>query len=217
MEKIKIILVDDHQIVRDGIKALIAGMDEMEVIAEASTGEMMLKILSNNSPDLAIIDIALPDISGIELTRQIHEKYPSIKILILSMYTDEEFIFNSLRAGASGYLPKNTSRHELREAILSVNNDVEYLPETISKIILRSFVKKARKEEDQKDFSLLSNREMEVLKLILAGNNNRYIAEKLFISTRTVESHKNHIMNKLEIKSMLDLVKYAIQNKIIDI
>lgn len=218
MAKINIILVDDHQIVRDGIKSLINSMEDMEVIGESSNGKRFIELLHILQPEVAIIDISLPDVSGIELARLTSGKYPNVKVLMLSMYTDEQFIFNSLKAGAIGYLPKNTSREELREAILNVNQGIEYFPEAVSKIILNSYIKKARDDSNPagKGISILSGREQEVLCLFLEGFGNREIAEKLFISTRTVESHKNHIMNKLELKSNIDLVKFAIQNKIIE-
>jgi two-component system response regulator NreC len=135
------------------------------------------------------------------------------------MFTQEEFIFNAIQAGAKGYLPKNTSKKELLEAIEAVHKGEEYFSQQISGIILKSYIKKAQNQEDEskKKEDLLSKREIEILKLFAEGVSNQEIADKLFISVRTVESHKNHIMQKLELKNTVDLVKFAIKNKIIEL
>jgi DNA-binding NarL/FixJ family response regulator len=161
----------------------------------------------------------MPGMSGIELTRLIASRYPSVRVLILSMYTSEEFIFNAINAGAIGYLPKNTSRHELIEGIKSVARGEEYYAESISNVILKSYIKKAKSgsEETGNNENQLSKREMEVLRLFAEGFTNQEIADKLFISIRTVESHKNHIMQRLELKSSVDLVKFAIRNNLVNL
>jgi DNA-binding NarL/FixJ family response regulator len=219
MEKIKIFLVDDHQLVRDGIKALLSGISDIIITGEASSGNELLEKIEGSMPDVLLMDISLPDISGIELTRQFNIKYPRIKVLILSMYTNEDFIFNALKAGARGYLPKNTSRQELLDAIYAVNLGQEYFGASISKIILKSYVRHASEQttpiQDLQD--LLSAREIEILKLYAEGCNNKEISGKLDISIRTVESHKNHIVKKLGLKSTVDMVKFAIKNNIIKI
>lgn len=216
---IKVILVDDHRIVRDGIRMLIEDMEGIAVISEAGSAREMLAILKDKTPDVAIIDISMPDMSGIELTEHLKEHNPGIRVLILSMYTSEDFIFNSIKAGASGYLPKNTTKNELQEAIRSIASGNEYFSDSISNVILKSYVKKAKAEQnlEEKGLDLLSTREEEVLRLFCEGNSNREIADTLFISTRTVESHKNHIMHKLGLKSTVDLIKFAIKSSIIEI
>ncbi len=219
MEKIRIILVDDHQLVRDGIKALLTGIPDIEIIGEASgAGELFME-LENLKPDLLIMDISLPGISGIEITKKICNEYPGINVLILSMYTNEEFIFNSLKAGARGYLPKNTSRDELLEAIYTINRGEEFFGESISKIMLKSYIKRATNEDQPEDktHAILTSREIEILKLYVEGFINKEISDKLDISIRTVETHKNHIMRKLGLKSTVELVKFAIRNKIAEI
>jgi DNA-binding NarL/FixJ family response regulator len=216
-ENIKVVLVDDHNIVRDGIKSLIKGMKDIEVTGEASSGAELKELLQQLSPDLIIMDISLPDISGIELTSDILNAHPLIRVLMLSMYLEEDFIFNSLKAGAKGYLPKNTSRKELENAIKAVSAGEEYFSPAVSDIILRSYVKKARKNEGPKEIDILSKREVEVLKMFAQGKSNQEIADAYCISIRTVESHKNHIMHKLELKSTIDLVKFAIRNKVVDV
>lgn len=219
MPNIKIMLVDDHQIVRDGIKALLESLENVQVIGEASNAKELLEKLKSCKPDIIVTDISMPDISGIELTKIINEKeeFSGIKVLILSMFTNEDFIFNAIKAGANGYLPKNTTRRELFEAVNTIYNGDEYFSESISNIILKSYVKKAQNEELTEKKESLSVRETEILKHFAQGLSNQEIADKLFISIRTVESHKNHIMQKLELKSTVDLIKFAIKNKIIEL
>lgn len=216
---IKVILVDDHQIVRDGIKLLIEGMDGIKVIGEAGSAEEMIAMLKDKTPDIAIIDISLPKMSGIELSEYITEHYPQVRIVMLSMYKSEDFVFNAIKSGASGYLPKNTTKIELQNAIHEVMKGKEYFSESISNIILKSYIRKAQSENlpEEKDLSILSQREQEVLKLFSDGKSNQEIADILFISIRTVESHKNHIMQKLELKTTVDLIKFAIKNGILEV
>jgi DNA-binding NarL/FixJ family response regulator len=218
LKEAKIIIVDDHQLVRDGIKSLISTAKNIEICGEASSAAELFEIITTVDANLVILDISLPDMSGIEITKKIIKEYPGINVLILSMHVNEEFVFNAIKAGAKGYLPKNTTRKELLEAIYTIIRDEEYFSEQISNLILKSYIKKAKqgnKPGEQKE--TLSGRETEILKLVAEGASNKEISEKLFISIRTVESHKNHIMQKLELKSVVDLVKYAIRNKIIEI
>jgi DNA-binding NarL/FixJ family response regulator len=219
MEKIKIILVDDHQIVRDGIKALLNDAEDIDVISEAASYNELREKLKLQDPDIIVMDISLPEMSGLEITKLLSETHPDLKVLILSMYTGEDFIFNAIKAGAKGYLPKNTTRKEIIDAIHSVYNNNEYYSESISKVILKSYVQKAKTSDNlpERAEDKLSSREIEILKYFAGGMSNQEIADKLFISIRTVESHKNHIMQKLELKSTVELIKYAIKNKIVDI
>jgi DNA-binding NarL/FixJ family response regulator len=216
---IKVVLVDDHIVVRDGIKTLLINSGEIDVVGEASDYNSLLSLLKISIPDIIMLDISLPGKSGIEIAQILEEKFPKVRVIILSMYTDEDFIYNALKAGAKSYLPKNISQKELIEAVLTVNSGGEYFNEVVSNIILKSYVKKAKREDQdsKSNYSDLTNREKEVLKLFAGGLSNSEIAEKLFISVRTVESHKNHIMTKLELKSVVDLVKFALKNDIIKI
>ena len=217
MEKIRLILVDDHLLVRTGIANILSGEPGFEIIGEAAEAKEMFDLLKKSLPDIAVLDIALPGMSGIEITKKLHNDYPGIRILILSMHTSEEFIFNAINSGARGYLPKNTSRKELIEAIYAIHRGEEFFAESISNVILKSYIKKARTNlpEDDNNEGLLSKREIEVLRLFAEGMTNQEIADKLFISIRTVESHKNHIMARLELKTTVDLVKFAIRNNIV--
>lgn len=215
---IKIILTDDHQVVRDGLKAMLSGVQDIQIIAQAASGEELFEILLKNKADVLILDIELPDISGLEICSRVAVSYPDLKILILSMYTGEDFIFKALAEGARGYLPKNTTRDELVQAIRSIAKGKEYYSPLISDIMLKSYIKKAKsKNSVDKDLDELSKRELEVLKMLAEGVPNYEIADKLFISIRTVESHKSHIMQKLELHTTAELVKFAIRKKLIEI
>lgn len=216
MDKIKVMLVDDHEIVRDGIKALIQS-ETVEVINEASSAREFFTLLKTGLPNLVILDISLPDISGIEITKKLQKEYPDIKIIILSMHLNEDFIFNAIKAGAKAYLPKNTSRSELLDAIKKVSEGEEYFAEPVSNIILKSYIKKVKDDATDQSDKKLSNRETEILTLFAEGKSNKEIADMLFISARTVESHKNHIMQKLGLKSTVELIKFAIKNHLIEI
>jgi DNA-binding NarL/FixJ family response regulator len=215
---INIILTDDHQIVRDGIKAMLSDADGIRIIAQAGSGSELFDLLKTKKTDVIILDIELPDMSGIDICSRITKEYPEIRILILSMYTGEEFIFKAISEGAKGYLPKNTSREELVMAIKAVAGNREYFSPVISEIMLKSYIQQAKSvNRDVRDLSDLSKREIEILRMLAEGYPNTEIAEKLFISIRTVESHKSHIMQKLEIHTTVELVKFAIRNKLIGI
>ncbi len=219
MSAIRIFLVDDHQLVRDGIKALLMGAANLDIIGEASTGKECFEKIATNPPDILILDISLPDTTGIEITKRITVEYPDMHVLILSMYTNEDFIFNSVKAGARGYLPKNTSREELLNAIHAIFKGEEFFSDSISKIMLRSYVRKAKEDDSapSRPAVQLTLREIEILKLFAEGYINKEISDKLDISIRTVETHKNHIMKKLELKSTVELIKFAIKNKFVEI
>jgi DNA-binding NarL/FixJ family response regulator len=215
MEKIKIVLVDDHQMFRDGVKAVLSDEANIEIVGEVGNGNDLYKLLDSVSIDLIITDISMPEISGIEITKYVSEKFPDIKILILSMHTNEEFITKALSSGANGYLPKDTSMSELLDAINTIYKGDNYFNKTISDTILKSVIDKSK--NGNSDNKSLTNREKEIVAHVVDGLTNKEIADKLCISIRTVDSHKNNIMQKLQLKSSVELVKYAIKNKIIDI
>lgn len=214
MEKIKIILVDDHQMFRDGVKSVLSDEENIEIIGEVGHGNDLYKLLKSLHPDLVITDISMPDISGIEIAKYVTENYPNIKILMLSMHTNAEFITKSLSVGANGYLPKDTSMNELLEAINSIHRGENYFNKEISDNILKSIIEKSKAENHSEKKKYLTKREKEIVSFVVDGFTNKEIAEKLFISIRTVDSHKNNIMQKLNLKSSVELVKYAIKNNL---
>jgi DNA-binding NarL/FixJ family response regulator len=217
MKKIRIVLVDDHQMFRDGVKSVLSDEENMEVVGEVGNGNDLFELLKSNTPDLIITDISMPEISGIEVTKYVSENYPDIKILILSMHTNEEFITKALSSGANGYLPKDTSMNELLDAINTIYKGDNYFNRNISDTILKSIIDKSKNNQNNSKNEKLTKREKEVVQLVVDGLTNKEIADKLFISIRTVDSHKNNVMQKLKLKSSVELVKYILKNNIIDI
>jgi len=212
--------VDDHQIVRDGIFALLIKEREIEIVGEASNGDELFEKLKFIKPDIIILDISLPKMSGIEIAGILKKDYPDLRIIVFSSYTDEETIFKSIRAGAKGFLPKDSMREDLVEAIKKVHQGFEYLSEKIPNTILMDYIKKSGSKDDKYNNTKLGNltkREREILKLIADGLSYKEVGAELFISVRTVETHKNNILQKLELKSTIDLVKFAIKNDLIDL
>ncbi len=219
MKQIDIMLVDDHQIVRDGINSLLAEVPGINVVAEAWDEVSLMEQLDLQSPDIIMMDISLPGKSGIELAQCLSSRKNAPAIIFLSMYLNEEFIINALRAGAKGYLPKDSNLDEMISAIHDVYGGKEYFPRHISDVILKNYMKQVSHHTKsvaslQKE---LTKRETEVLKLFAEGLTNQQIADKLFISIRTAECHKTNIMHKLDLNSTVDLVKYAIRNQIVEI
>ncbi len=214
MEKIKIVLVDDHQMFRDGVKSVLSDEDNIEVIGEIGNGNDLYEVLKSIKPDVIITDISMPEISGIDIAKYVSENYPEIKILILSMHSSEEFITKALSAGANGYLPKDTSMNELLKAINTIYTGDNYFNKEISDTILKSIINKSKSAKENAKNETLTKREKEIVNLVVDGLANKEIADKLFISVRTVDSHKNNIMQKLNLKSSVELVKYAIKNNL---
>ncbi len=217
MKKIKVFLLEDHQLVRDGIKALLSEEKNIEVVGEASDSHEFFKKIKHLRPDVLLADVSLPGMSGIDVTKKITTDYPEVKVMMLSMYTNEEFITNSIKAGAKGYLPKNTTRKELTTAIQAVSQGHEYFATSITHALMNSYVQKVRHQPESRAEGqpLLTVRETEILKLFTRGLCNADIANQLFISIRTVESHKNHIMSKLELKTPAELMLYAIRHQLV--
>ena len=204
-------------IFRDGIKSLLSEMDYIDIIGEASGGLELLELLKTIVPDLIIVDITMPGLSGIEVSKQISCQYPQIRTMILSMHTSEEFVISAIQAGVKGYLSKDTSREELLDAIKIIYQGGECYSRLVSDNFLKSYARKYKSELIIHENKALTNRELELLKLASAGLSNKEIAEKLFISTKTVDCHKNNIMQKLQLRNTAEMVLYAIKNKIIEV
>lgn len=217
MDTIKVVIVDDHQIVRDGLKAMLILSKNVKVIGEASNYESLLKVLEKDAPEILILDISMPGKSGIEITRELTESHPSIKILILSANSNEEFIIEAIKAGAKGFLPKDTPRDEFFEAINLIHANEGYFGEKLSKIIYKSYIQHVKSGSNSQLENSLSEREIEIIKVLADGLSSKEIAETLFISPRTVESHKANILEKLNLKNNIELVKYAIKHGIVNL
>jgi DNA-binding NarL/FixJ family response regulator len=207
---IRILLADDHKIVRDGLRALLEKQSGMEVIAEAGNGRTTVQIVQELLPDVVIIDIAMPDMNGIEATRQITAIAPDVKVIALSMHYDRRFVVEMLRAGAAGYMLKDCAFEELANAIRSVTAYRTYLSPEIADIVIKDYAHLLSKKE-LSVFSILTNREREVLQLLSEGKRTKEISSSLNISVKTVETYRQQIMDKLNIHSIAELTKYAIR------
>jgi DNA-binding NarL/FixJ family response regulator len=219
MNEIKIILVDDHDIVRDGLKVLLMNLPDIKMIGEVSTGFELFTLLGNIKPDIILMDIRLPKMSGIVVTEKVKTEYPDIKVIMLTASVDDKSISESFKAGALGYLPKNIKQLELIEAIREVYKGNRFLSKSISDGILNKYLSKNKSETlgQPKNDNELSKREIEIIELFAEGYSYKEVADKLNISCNTVETHKKNIFEKLEINSIVELVKYAIKNGIISI
>jgi two-component system, NarL family, response regulator LiaR len=211
MAKIKILIADDHAVVRDGTRQILSQEPDMEVVAEAADGAEAVRLAGIHKPDVVIMDIAMPGVDGIEATKQIKASYPAIAILILSAYDDDQFVFSLLEAGAAGYLLKSVRGRELVEAVRQVHNGESVLHPSIARKVLNRFVPNTGKQAGQKTAEVLSDREIEVLRLATRGLSNQEIADELFLSLRTVQAHLGHIFNKLQVSSRTEAVVRALK------
>ena len=207
---ISIILVDDHIIMRDGLRQLLEVESDMEVLGEADNGREAVKLALDKKPDIVIMDVAMQDMNGIEATRQIKNENSDIKVIALSMHSERQIVVGIFRAGASGYLLKDSSSIELVEAVRTVYRGRNYLSQKISDIVLQE-ISDVKKDTESIGVEILTNRESEILQLISEGNSTKKIAGVLFISPKTVESHRANIMEKLNIHNIPELTKYAIR------
>lgn len=214
---INLILAEDHAIVRKGLKMILEEAGDIEIIAEVSDGLEAVKKVEELSPDLIIIDISMPNLNGIQATRQIKRKNPNTRILILSRHKNDEYVLQSIRAGANGYLIKNSAPSKLINAVYSIYNNKGYLSSSISKIIIDDYFNKPEKYFGEDKQSLVSEREYEVLQLLVEGQSTKGIANKLFISVNTVATHREHIFDKLNLKNIVELTLFAVKKGIIDL
>ncbi len=206
----KILIADDHKIMREGLRTLLEKQVDFQVVAEAGDGRTAVKMALKFSPDLIVMDASMPDMNGIEATRQIVSNIPGTKIIALSMHSDRQYIVEMLKAGASGYVLKDCAFDELIYAIRLVLDDVMYLSPKITDAILTEYINDVP-FKNITAFSSLTNREREVLQLIAEGNTTKEIAALLGVSIKTVETHRQQLMNKLKIHSIAGLTKYAVR------
>jgi two-component system, NarL family, response regulator NreC len=207
---IRIIIADDHQILRQGLRTLLEKEPDMEVVAEAEDGRKTVILVNDLTPHVVIMDVNMPDLNGIEATRQILTEHPDMKIIALSMHADRRFVINMLKAGAHGYLLKDCAFEELAYAIRLVMANKTYLSPGVAEIVVKDYVSRIPSPV-QTAFSVLTAREREVLQLMAEGKSTANIAELLHISIKTVETHRQQIMHKLGIRSVAELTKYAIR------
>ncbi|MBN1388791.1 MAG: response regulator transcription factor [Bacteroidales bacterium] len=213
MSKIKIVIADDHQLFRNGLRILLDAFDDFDIAGEAGNGEEVLKIIHNSKCHIILMDINMPIMDGIEATRRVIEINPGIKIIALSMYGEEEYYHSMVEAGAKGFLLKDSDINEVKDAIITVYNGGNYF----SQVLLQHVIQKIRARETETKHANLSKREREILLKICEGLSNQEIADNLFISKRTVDKHRANLLSKTQSKNTASLILYAIKNKLIEV
>jgi len=211
---ITVFLAEDHKIVREGFKLLLETHPDIKVIGEAGDGREAVRMVLKLAPDVVIMDIAMPEMNGIEATRQITESLPSAKVVILSMYSTPQHVFRALNAGARGYILKGSAGEDVIKAVRMVHNGRTYVCSEISEVVINEYLQKRETREIDDPLSRLNQREREVMQLLVEGKSNGKIAEQLCLSLKTVETYRSHIMQKLGISDLPGLVKFAIQQGI---
>lgn len=211
---IAVFIADDHTVVRDGLRLLIETQSDMKVVSEASNGREAARQVLRTSPDVVIMDLAMPELNGVEATRQIRENCPATKVIILSMHSSSEHIFQALKAGAHGYLLKESAGMEVISAIRVVHSGKRYLSEKIGDQMIDEYIHNREVAETGSPLSKLSTREREILQLVVEGKSSIEIAQTLFISPKTVETYRSRLMQKLGISDLAGLIRFAIQHGI---
>ncbi len=212
MDKIRVLVVDDHAIMRDGIRALLDIYDDVEIVGEAAEGKEAIEKTRELLPDVIVMDIAMPGMDGLEATRRITKKHPKVKVLVLTQYDNKEYILSTIKAGATGYIPKRAVGSELILAIRAVHKGDSFLYPSAAAALIEDYLRQAEGEEP---YDRLTAREREILKLIAEGYTSRKIAEMLFISLKTVLGHRARIMEKLDLHNRTELIKYAMRKGLV--
>ncbi len=212
---IRILLADDHAVVRDGVRALLEKQTDMTVVAEAADGREAARLAEELAPDVVIMDIAMPNMNGIEATRRILATHPHTAVVVLSMHQDESYVLGSLKAGARGYLLKDSLRSEIVEAVRAVSQGRSFLTRKISRMMQEDYIRQLEQRGLEDSYDLLTAREREILQLAAEGRTNKEIAAVLHISPTTVETHRTHILQKLDLHSIPELILYAVRKAII--
>ncbi len=212
---IRILLADDHTVVRDGLRALLERQPDMTVVAEAADGRDSVRLAEEQSPDVVVMDITMPNMNGIEATRRILAASPRTAVVILSMHQDESYVLRSLKAGAKGYLLKDSLRSDIVDAIRAVSQGRSFLTRKISRIMQEDYVRQMERRGVEDSYDLLTDREREILQLVAEGKANKEVAGLLNIGLTTVETHRTHILQKLGLHSVPELILYAVRKSII--
>jgi len=210
----KILLADDHKVLRSGLRRILEEQTDLEVVGEAADGREAVELAGQLHPDIVVMDIGMPKMNGMEATRQIMQRNPKLNVLILSMYSDENYVVQTLRAGARGYLLKDSAEDELIYAVRTVNSGVPYFSPRIARMLVGDSMQRLRNECVDDTYELLTPREREVLQLIAEGKSNKEVAAALFVSPTTIETHRARIMDKLDLHSTAEIVLYAVRKGI---
>lgn len=214
--KIRVLLADDHTILRAGLRMMLNAQADIEVVGEASDGKQAISEAQRLTPDVILMDITMPECNGIEATRQVKRLLPETRVLVLTMHENEEYLFQGLRAGASGYILKEAADTELISALRVIYSGRFYLSPSAQTLMIGDYLQRVRSGEERDSYSGLTEREREILKLVAEGYTNNQIAERLFISPKTVDTHRTHIMDKLNLHSRAELVKYAMRRGLLE-
>jgi two-component system response regulator NreC len=216
MGNIRLLLVDDHEVVRTGLRILLETQSDIEIVGQASSGQEALSLTKTLLPDVVVMDITLPDISGIEVTRLIKKEYPNIAVVALTIHDDEQYFFEMLQAGADGYIPKRAAPDDLIKAIRFAKSGEIYIYPSLAKILVSDFLNQDKAEKGKTTIEGITIREQEVLEMLASGESNDEIAASLSISRHTVARHRENLMRKLGLHSRSELVKYAIRKGLIE-
>jgi len=215
MRAIKVLLADDHVLMRRGVRALLERREEFEVVAEAGDGREAVRLTETHSPDVVVADIAMPNLNGIEAARQITQSSPQTAIVILSMHSDESYVLRALKAGARGYLLKDSPESDLIGAILAVHGGKAFFSPAISKMLVEDYMRQLQQRGAEDSYELLTSREREILQLLAEGKSNKDVAAILNLSLYTVETHRSNILQKLNLHGTPELILYAVRKGVI--
>ncbi len=215
MRRIRIVLADDHNLIRSGLRLLLERQEDLEVVGEAGDGRAAVECVERTGPDVVVLDIAMPLLNGIEAARQIAARFSDVKIVILSMHSDESYVIRALKAGARAYLLKDSAETDLISAVRAVTAGRAFFSPTVSKVLAEDYVRQLRLRDEDDSYELLTSREREVLQLLAEGKSNKEVASVLGISLYTAETHRGNIIAKLNIHSVPELILYAVRKGII--
>ena len=214
MSKIRVLVVDDHAMFREGIRSLLQGQEDVETIGEATDGREAVEMVHQLTPEVVLMDIAMPGMGGLEATRRIHRECPNVKVLVLTQYEDSEYILSIIKAGAKGYIAKTATASELVSAIRTVHKGESFLYPSAATAVVEEYLMRATGEKNE--YEHLTDREREILQLVAEGRTNREIADRLFISVKTILRHRTNVMEKLGFHNRTELIKYAISKGLIE-
>jgi two-component system response regulator NreC len=215
MRKIRILLADDHQLMRSGLRLLIEQQPDLTVVGEAGDGREVVSLAKSVKPDVVVMDIGMPNLNGIEATHQIIQSHPEIAVVILSMHSDESYVLRVLKAGAKGYLLKDSAEADLIKAVHAVAGGKSFFSPAVSKVLLDDYVRKLKRSGIEDAYDLLTPREREIFQLIAEGKSNKDVANLLNLSVYTVETHRSNFMEKLHLRGLPELILYAVRKGII--
>ena len=215
MEKIKLLLADDHTILREGLKLILNKEHDFEVVGEANDGRETIKLVEILRPDVVIMDITMPLLNGLEATRQIKKRFPEVDVIVLTVHEAEEYVYQVFDAGASGYLCKKSAHKDLVYAVRTICSGEYFISPTISKSVIKEYITKTVPAHKNDNYHALTEREREILQLIAEGNSNKQISDIINVSIKTVEVHRAHIMEKLDVHNTANLTRYAIRKGIV--